>query len=97
MTPTTAEPVLPAVNVSKYIDSQFFGERPHIRGRRITVYQVAVVAQAENLSVSRLMYEFSLSESEVLAALLYYAEYRTALDAQEATLTVQYGQPDESQ
>ncbi len=32
----------------------------------------------------RLTYEFTLSESEVLAALLYYNEHRALIDAQEA-------------
>lgn len=34
--------------------------------------------------MARLAYEFTLTEAEVLAALLYYAEHQTAIDAQEA-------------
>lgn len=60
------------VDLSKYIDTKFFGERPHIRGRRIPVATIVNGARVYGWDAKRLMDEFDLSESQVLAALLYY-------------------------
>jgi uncharacterized protein (DUF433 family) len=43
-------------------------------------------------NVADLAYEFTLTESEVLAALLYYQEHKTEIDVQEA---VEQAQKDE--
>lgn len=71
------------VDLRKYIEVRIFGERPHIRGRRIPVATVAYNARANGWSVSELAYNFGLSEPEVLAALLYYQEHQAEIDAQE--------------
>lgn len=73
-----------SVDLSKYIETRFFGERPHVRGRRLPIGTIAHNQQTHAWSVARLAYEFTLTEAEVLAALLYYAEHQTAIDAQEA-------------
>jgi uncharacterized protein (DUF433 family) len=75
--PTTAD-------LSKYIDFKFFGDRPHIRGRRIWVSMIASNADANQWSVATLAHEFSLTEEEVLAALLYYREHKDEIDRQDA-------------
>lgn len=72
------------VDLRKYIDATFFGERPHIRGRRVLVSMIAANARANDWSVARLAQEFSLSEAEVLAALLYYDEHKADIDRQDA-------------
>ena len=72
------------VDLVKYIDTQFFGERPHIRGRRVPVAIIAHRAHANGWTVSQTAYDFTLSESEVLAALLYYAEHQAGIEQQEA-------------
>lgn len=72
------------VDLRKYIDTRFYGERPHIRGRRLLVSMIAANAEANNWSVTRLAHEFSISEEQVLAALLYYREHKTSIDAQDA-------------
>jgi uncharacterized protein (DUF433 family) len=74
----------PTLDLSKYIDTQFFGDRPHIRGRRIWVVMIAGSAATHHWDVAELAYQFTLSESEVLAALLYYQEHKDEIDAQEA-------------
>jgi len=71
------------VDLSKYIETRLFGERPHIRGRRVPVAIVAYNARTNNWDVAELAYQFTLSESEVLSALLYYAEHKDMIDAQE--------------
>jgi uncharacterized protein (DUF433 family) len=76
-TPTT-------VDLSKYIEVRLFGERPHIRGRRIPVATIAHSARSQNWSVSELAYQFTLSEAEVLYALIYYEEHKDQIEAQEA-------------
>ena len=75
----------PALDLAKYVDARFFGERPHVRGRRVPVAAVAYNARDNGWDVSRLVKEFSLTQSEVLAALLYYEEHRITIDAQEHT------------
>lgn len=72
------------VDLRKYIDTAFYGERPHIRGRRVLVSMIAANARANDWSVARLAHEFSLSEAEVLAALLYYDEHTADIDRQDA-------------
>jgi uncharacterized protein (DUF433 family) len=72
------------VDLRKYIEIRLFGERPHIRNRRVPVATIAYSAKSQGWDVARLAYEFTLSEAEVLAALLYYEEHKTEIDAQEA-------------
>ena len=74
----------PALDLSKYIETRHFGERPHIRGRRVPVSIVALSARDHGWTVSELVYNFTLTEAEVLAALLYYQEHHEEIDAQEA-------------
>ncbi|ETX00786.1 MAG: hypothetical protein ETSY1_09915 [Candidatus Entotheonella factor] len=71
------------IDLAKYIESSTFGDRPHIRGRRIPVATIAHSASSQQWGVSELAYQFSLSEAEVLAALLYYEEHKVAIEAQE--------------
>ena len=72
------------VDLRKYIEVRLFGERPHIRGRRIPVATIAHSAHNPGWSVADLAYQFTLSEAEVLAALLYYQERKDEIEAQEA-------------
>jgi uncharacterized protein (DUF433 family) len=72
------------VDLSKYIEVRIFGERPHVRNRRIPVATIAHYAESQGWSVSELAYNFTLSEQEVLAALLYYGEHKEEIEAQEA-------------
>jgi len=71
------------VTLTKYIETRIFEDRPHIRGRRVPVATVAYTARTQNASVEQLMYDFTLSEEQVLAALLYYKEHAEEIDAQE--------------
>jgi len=77
------------VNLTKYIEVRIFGERPHIRGRRIPVATIAYSHRDPGWSVAELAYNFGLSEPEVLSALLYYEENRDMIDAQEAAYQVE--------
>lgn len=70
------------VDLSKYIEMR--GNRPHVRGRKLPVAFVAVAQQTNQLSISELAYQFTLSEEQVLAVLLYYREHKTEIDAQDA-------------
>ena len=76
-----------AVDLSKYIEWR--DARPHIRGRRLPVMFVVAAEQANHLSIPELAYQFTLSEEQVLAALLYYREHKAELDAQDAADTAQ--------
>jgi uncharacterized protein (DUF433 family) len=66
-------PIPETVDLAKYIELR--GDRPHIRGRRVPVATIAHSAQSQGWSISELAYQFALSEPQVLAALLYYAEH----------------------
>lgn len=75
-TPTT-------VDLTKYIETRLFGDRPHVRGRRIPVATIAYNAHTNQWGVADLAHNFGLSEPEVLAALLYYSENKAEIDSQE--------------
>ncbi len=72
------------IDLSKYIETHLFQERPHIRGRRIPVATVAYNARTNGWGVSELAENFGLSDEQVLAALLYYSDHTSEIDAQEA-------------
>jgi uncharacterized protein (DUF433 family) len=71
------------VDLGKYIETRLFGERPHLRGRRVPVATVARWQRANSWTVAEVAENFSIPEIEVLAALLYYEQHQTLLDAQE--------------
>ncbi|MDZ4672553.1 MAG: DUF433 domain-containing protein [Phototrophicales bacterium] len=71
----------PIFNLSKYIELR--DERPHIRGRRVSVATIAHSAQTHGWDVPTLCEQFTLSQTEVLSALLYYSEYGVQIEAQE--------------
>ena len=77
-------PVPATVDLSKYIETRFFGERPHIRGRRLLVSMVAANAEGNGWNTADLAHDFGISEEEGLAAVLYYRENKAAIDAQDA-------------
>ena len=77
------EAVPTTVDLSKYIDKKYYGERPHIRGRRLLVSFIAASAQHNNLTIAELAYDYTITEEQVLAALLYYREHKAEIDAQD--------------
>ncbi len=80
---TTKESVPATADLCMYIDFKYFGERPHIRGPRIWVSMIAANEQANQWRISELAADFSLSEEEVLAAILYYPEHKEEIDHQD--------------
>jgi uncharacterized protein (DUF433 family) len=82
-TPTTIPPTY-KLDLSKYIEVRLFGERPHIRGRRITIGDLVGWIQAQKWTPLEAAEEFGLSVSEVLTALLYYTENQDMIDQQQA-------------
>ena len=82
-------PIPATVDLAKYIDTRMFGDRPHVWGRRIPVATLAHSAQSQQWGISNLAEQFALSEAEVLAALLYYEEHKTSIEAQEAVYQVE--------
>jgi uncharacterized protein (DUF433 family) len=86
------------VDLSKYVETRLMGDRPHVRGRRMPVAWVASAARANDYDIADLMDNYTLTEEQVLAALLYYREHQNELDAQEdrdgeewQALRAQYG------
>lgn len=70
------------IDLSKYIEVR--DGRANVRGRRLPVAFIAVAERERHLSIAELAYDFTLSEEQVLAALLYYREHKEAIDAQDA-------------
>jgi uncharacterized protein (DUF433 family) len=79
-----------ATDLSQYIETRWFEDRPHIRGRRIPISVIANTAISNKHGVPELMYDFDLSETEVLAALLYYRKHKEEIEAQEAAIHEKY-------
>jgi uncharacterized protein (DUF433 family) len=71
------------VDLGKYIETRLFGERPHLRGRRVPVAMVVQRMRANDWTIAETAYDFTLSEAEVTAAILYYEEHKALIDAQE--------------
>jgi uncharacterized protein (DUF433 family) len=78
------------VDLSKYVETRLIGDRPHIRGRRVPVAMIVHRMRANGWTVAETAYDFSLSEAEVSAALLYYEEHQAVIERQEAAETDQF-------
>lgn len=74
-------PVSEEVNLSKYIDNTLMSGRPHIRGRRVPVWTVQASYEAGR-SIAEIAYDFTITEEQIFAALLYYREHKAEIDAQ---------------
>lgn len=71
------------VDLSKYIETRLMGQRPHIRGRRVPVADVAYAYGRSGLSIAQIADEYTLAEEEVFAALLFYREHQFEIDDYE--------------
>lgn len=80
----------PALDLTKYIEAKWFDDRPHIRGRRVPVWVIAYAAHTNDYNVKELAYDYTLTEAEIFAALLYYEEHKEQIDAQEAAINEKY-------
>lgn len=70
------------IDLSKYIEVK--DGHAHVRGRRLPVAFLAAAERSDHPSITELAYQFTLSEEQVLAALLYYREHQVEIDAQDA-------------
>jgi uncharacterized protein (DUF433 family) len=70
------------VDLSKYIEMR--DDRPNIRGRRLPIMFIVITQQSDNTSIADLAYRYTLTEEQVLAALLYYREHKEEMDRQDA-------------
>jgi uncharacterized protein (DUF433 family) len=71
------------VDLSKYIETRLMGDRPHVRGRRMPVAWLAAAARANGYDLADLAEDYTLTEPQILAALLYYREHEAELELQE--------------
>ena len=70
------------VDLSKYIEMR--NDRPNIRGRRFPVMYLISYQRANHSTIEELCDDYSLSETEVLAAFLYYRQHKDEMDRQDA-------------
>ena len=68
-----------AIDLSKYIDDS--GDLPMVRGSELPVATIAYRAMSGSWSLCQLAYEFLLQDAEILAALLYYAQFKDSIDS----------------
>ncbi|MDZ4670290.1 MAG: DUF433 domain-containing protein [Phototrophicales bacterium] len=69
------------IDLSKYIEMR--NDRPHIRGRKLPIMFIVSFQKANDSSVEDLCDGYTLSQAQVLAALLYYQENKELLDKQD--------------
>ena len=67
------------------VEPEVLGGEPHIAGRRIGVSHIAVWIAYQGASPQDSADEFHLSLGEVHAALAYYYDHKTEVDAMVAT------------
>jgi uncharacterized protein (DUF433 family) len=73
------------IDLSPYIEHRLFGERPHLRGRRLPVWVVAhAVLDNQGVGVPELVDAYDMTTAEGLATLLYYTQHRDEIEALEA-------------
>jgi uncharacterized protein (DUF433 family) len=72
------------VDLRKYVETRLFQQRPHLRGRRLPIAMIAYNYHANGWTVAETAHNFTITEDQVLAALLYYSEHKSIIDAQEA-------------
>jgi uncharacterized protein (DUF433 family) len=66
----------------KYIEMR--NDRPHIRGRKLPVMFIVDMQRTNNFTNAEVAYQYTITEEQVLAALLYYREHQAEMDAQDA-------------
>jgi uncharacterized protein (DUF433 family) len=94
MQPSTAIPSQPRLKTRRKIISPseqhititpgVRGGKPRITGRRITVADVATWYLRQSRSVDEIVNDYGLTHAQVHAALAYYYDHRTEIDAREA-------------
>lgn len=78
------------LDLSRYIETNPVENRPYVRGRRIPVAVIAYHARDNQWEIEELASAFDLSETEVLAVMLYYEQHKAEIDAQEAEINALY-------
>jgi uncharacterized protein (DUF433 family) len=79
------------LDVTNYIEFKFWdGKHPHIIGRRVRVSWIAYYMRDNKWGISDLARELSLTENEVAAAILYYAQHKDEIDALEQAEKEEY-------
>lgn len=71
-------------NLTEYIESTtgVCGGKPRLRGRRITVAQIAAWHLQLGMSVDEISHELDLELASIHAALAFYFEHRAEIDEQ---------------
>jgi uncharacterized protein (DUF433 family) len=76
-------PPTDVIHLADYIEFRYFDSRPHLKNRRLPVAFVAYMAKRNNMALSEVAYNYTISEQEALAALWYYSLHQDEIDAQE--------------
>ena len=63
------------------VDPTVSGGKPRIKGRRITVQQIALWYERQGMGADEIATAYDLSLGDVYAALAYYHDHRTEIDA----------------
>jgi uncharacterized protein (DUF433 family) len=81
------------IDFTRYIEKRRFGDRPHIRGRRLPIWVIgSAVRDNEGIGIPELMYNYDLTEAQAIAALFYYVLHEEEIECQEAAIHEEYRQ-----
>jgi uncharacterized protein (DUF433 family) len=73
------------LDVTRYIEFKFWeGKHPHIAGRRVRVSWIAHYLRDNDIGISDLARDLSLTENQVAAAMLYYEQHQEEIEAVES-------------
>jgi uncharacterized protein (DUF433 family) len=78
-----ASPIKSYTDLSQYIEIRLMENRPHIKNRRLPVSFVAKDF-ANGDTLREIGDNYSITQEQVMAALLYYYEHRDEIDTQDA-------------
>ena len=78
--------IMPSRSLDEHIEltADTVGGKPHIRGRRIAVQDIAIWHERLGKSADEIAAEYDLTLSDVYAALAYYFDHREEIDARIA-------------
>ena len=72
------------VDLTKFIVTKKMGDQPHLRGQRVRVADIVEFQRDNDWTIADLVYAFTLTETEIRAALAFYKANREFIDGQIA-------------
>ena len=71
-------------DLTNLIVTEKMGDQPHLRSQRVRVADIVEFQRDNDWTIAELAYAFTLTETEIRAALSYYGANRELIDGQIA-------------